>query len=144
MEPRGLRTRAVVTYLTPTEARMVEVARYLDGGSSPQPRSTWLLARAVERLQAHAATGSRLAAAALVELRLAYRLMGVPQDGRKPAKARFWVAVGLEALADLANRLQDTEAEAETRAALAALRAPKESRPVHSTMASAGPPARGA
>ena len=47
MEPRGLRTHAVVTYLTPTEARMVEVARYLDGGSSPQPRSSWLLARAV-------------------------------------------------------------------------------------------------
>ena len=58
MRPSGLRQHAVVTYLTQTEAQLVELARLLDGGHTAQPRSTWLVARAVERLEAHAAAGS--------------------------------------------------------------------------------------
>ena len=123
MRPSGLRQHAVVAYLTQTEAQIVEAARMLDGGGSPQPRSAWLLQRAVERLEAHATTGNRVAVAALVELRLAYRLMGVPQDGRKPARAGVYIAGALQGLADLAGRLGDTQAEAEALAALAALRA---------------------
>ncbi len=143
MRPSGLRQRAVVTYLTGTEATIVEVARLLDGGTSAQPRSTWLVARAVERLQAHAASGSRLATGALAELRLARRLMGVPRDGRKPAQVRLSVAAGLEGLADLAARLGDAECEAEARAALAALRAPQANPGPHSTMRPPAPLARG-
>ena len=124
MRPSGLRQHAVVTYLTCTEAEIVDTARLLDGGDSALPRSTWLVARAVERLEAHAAAGSRLAAGALAELRLARRLMGAPRDGRKPATTRVFVAGGLDALADLAARQGDADAEAEARIALAALRAP--------------------
>jgi len=134
MRPSGLRQRAVVTYLTTTEAEVVEAARLLDGGGSAQPRSTWLVARAVECLEAHAAAGNRLAAGALAELCLARRLMGVPRDGRKPAKTRVFVAAGLDGLAELAARLGNTEAEAEARAALAALRASKATPAPHSTM----------
>ena len=47
MRPSGLRQHAVVAYLTQTEAQIVEAARMLDGGGSPQPRSAWLLQRAV-------------------------------------------------------------------------------------------------
>ncbi len=134
MRPSGLRQHAVVTYLTRTEAEILEVARLLAGGGSAQPRSAWLVARAVERLEAHAAEGSRLAAGALVELGLARRLMGAPRDGRKPARVHVFVAAGLESLADLAERLGDADAAAEARAALAALRAPRAATDHHSTM----------
>jgi hypothetical protein len=73
MRPSGFRQHDVVTYLTRTEAEIVEVARLLDGRGSAQPRGAWLVARAVERLEAHAAEGSRLAAGALVELGLAWQ-----------------------------------------------------------------------
>ncbi|MDE3075361.1 MAG: hypothetical protein KGJ86_08020 [Chloroflexota bacterium] len=132
-----------MTYLTSTEAEIVEVARLLDGGGSPQPRSAWLVARAVERLETHAAAGNRLAAGALAQLHLARRLMGVPRDGRKPAKTRVFVAAGLDGLAELAARLGNAEAETEARTALAALRAPQATLGPHSTMHADVPLARG-
>jgi hypothetical protein len=141
MRPSGLRQHAVVTYLTQTEATVVDAARLLDGRGSAQPRSTWLVARAVERLETHAAAGSRLAVGALAELRLSRRLMGVPQDGRKPARIRVSIAAGLDGLADLAARQGDAEAEAEARAALAALRASETTQTTHSTMRASAPPA---
>lgn len=143
MRPSGLRQHAVVTYLTRAEADVVDVARLLDGGASAQPRSAWLVARAVERLEAHTAAGSRLAAGALAELSLSRRLMGAPQDGRKPARVRVYIAAGLSAWADLAARLGDTAAEAEARAALAAFRAPEPTPAAHSTMSAPAPSARG-
>jgi hypothetical protein len=140
MRPSGLRQHAVVTYLTQTEAQLVELARLLDGGHTAQPRSTWLVARAVERLEAHAAAGSRLAAGGLIQLGLARRLMGAPRDGRKPARALPFVALGLESLADLAGRLGDTAAEAEALAALAALRTSLGTAGGHSTMCTSALP----
>lgn len=139
MRPSGLRQRAVVTYLTDTEAGIVDAARLLDGGDSAQARSTWMVARAVERLEAHAAAGSRLAAGALAELCLSRRLMGAPRDGRKPAHTRVFVAGGLAALADLAARQGDADAEAEARTALAALRAPAITGRTDGTMRTAEP-----
>ena len=137
MRPSGTRQRAVVTYLSPAEAQALEAARLLDGGPQALPRSAWLIARAVERLQTHAAAGERLAAAALAALRLERRLCGAARDGAKPAKARLFVAAHLDGLAELAARREDAQAEAEARAALAALRTPSLAEPdrnSHSTM----------
>ena len=146
MRPSGMRQRAVVTYLSPAEAEVLEAARLLDGGERALPRSAWLVARAVERLQTHAAAGERLAAGALAALRLERRLCGAARDGAKPAKARVFVAAHLDGLADLAARREDAEAEAEARAALAALRAPHPTEPApngHSTMQAPATPRRG-
>lgn len=142
MRPSGLRQHAVVTYLTRTEAEVVDVARLLDGAGSAQPRSAWLVARAVERLQVHASAGSTLAAGALAQLQIDRQLTGVPRDGRKPAKVRIHVAAGLQALADLADRLGDVRAKDEAKAALASLRAPQAGRGAHSTMHASTPQGR--
>jgi hypothetical protein len=141
-----MRQRAVVTYLSPAEAQVLEAARLLDGGEQALPRSSWLVARAIERLQTHAAAGERVAAGALAALGLERRLRGAARDGAKPAKLRLFLVAHLEGLADLAARREDVEAEAEARAALAALRAPQPAEPArngHSTMQAAGTPRRG-
>ena len=124
--PSGKRTTNITLFMSPTEARIADLARLLDGqDGKPLPRSTWVLDRAKERLQAHAEGGQREAAAALVALTLHYHLMGTPAAGRRPASVRpMSVALSLEALRDLAQRRGDAEAEAQATAALEALQAP--------------------
>jgi hypothetical protein len=84
MRPSALRQHAVVTYRTAAEADAVDMARLLDGCAPAQPRSAWLVARAVERPEAHAAAGT--------------------------GQVRVSIAAGLSAWADLAARLGDTAA----------------------------------
>lgn len=88
MRPSGMRQRAVVTYLSPAEAQVLEAARLLDGGEQALPRSSWLVARAIERLQTHAAAGERVAAGALAALGLERRLRGAARDGARNAPCR--------------------------------------------------------